>query len=377
MGYTPVSKNEYAPSKSTPIIHIVLFGLTLLTTTVAGVQWQMKDPYELTNLQYGLTYAVLLLGFLTAHEFGHYFAARFHGIDVTLPYYIPMPPQLFLFGTMGALIRIRERIPSRKALFDIGVAGPLAGFFVCLLILIYGYTHLPPIEYLYEIHPEYRVSEVISKGGMYFGDSILFSYLGDLLVPEGSFLPPMNEIYHYPFLCVGWFGLFVTALNMLPFGQLDGGHVLYALTGRFQHKLATILWWLLIAIGALGIIEILSDLLKDQYANDVVVWLQDNLQPYLLYMRSEYAWLFSMGQGWLLWAILIRFLVRIKHPEISDFEPLDFNRRIIGALAFLILVVSFPPRTIYFADVESSVKGPAGSTVATSYNITPNKLSDF
>src|SRR5262249_53972272 len=154
--------------------------------------------------------------------------------DVTLPFFIPVPPfTINPFGTMGAVIRIKSPWTSKRSLFDIGIAGPLAGLIVTIIILAVGMATLPGKEYLYTVHPDYRTMAKLPSDGFTLGSSLFFSWVRHL-APHGAFVPPMNEIYHYPFLCVGWFGLFVTALNLIPVGQLDGGHILYALVG--QHR---------------------------------------------------------------------------------------------------------------------------------------------
>lgn len=346
MGYTPVSPPPLVRRPSRLWVHIVLFVLTFGSTMLAGATWVGKDPQELTNATYGLTYALLLMSFLTAHEFGHYIAARFHGIDTSLPYFLPMP--YVPFGTFGAFIRIREQIPSRRILFDIGVAGPLAGVVVCLVILGIGFSTLPDINYLYGIHPEYRVRMVIPSSGMYFGDNLIFAGMRALFASNVSFMPPMNEIYHYPFLCVGWFGLFVTALNLLPIGQLDGGHVLYALIGRGQHVVGRIMWWTMFGVGILSLVSTIRTMYADPSPEPFVIWIQHNLFPGLDVVMNAAPWLFTIGEGWLLWALILRFLVRIPHPVVPDDTPLDRTRVIIGWIAMAVLVGSFAPRTIYF-----------------------------
>ena len=154
-----------------------------------------RDPFNLSNFHYGLTYSILILFVLSSHEFGHYFAAKIHKVTVTLPYFIPFP-FIFLnpFGTMGAVIKMRSPSRTRKALFDIGIAGPVAGFIASFFILVYGMTHLPDIYYLYSIHPEY-MSTGIPITGFSFGTTLLYKGLSLLLVHSpGVFLPPMNEI---------------------------------------------------------------------------------------------------------------------------------------------------------------------------------------
>ncbi len=284
--------------------------MTLFTVTLAGVMWLNKDPFNLENLPAGLQYSIPLLLFLSAHEFGHYFAAKYHKINCTLPYYIPWPPFLFNpFGTMGAVIKIKSIIPNKKALFDIGAAGPLAGFVVISFILLYGMLNIPSIDYLYEIHPEYRTMESIPSTGLAFGHSILTFLFANL----NSNFPPMNEIYHYPYLCVGWFGLFVTALNLIPVGQLDGGHILYALIGKRQGLVAKIFFVSIILIGATSFIPL----------------------P-----------IFSMHAGtlgWLLFARILFFIIKLDHPPVYDDSPLDHKRKSIGWFAVFIFIISFTP----------------------------------
>lgn len=348
MGYTPISASDGSRRPSRLWVHVLLFVLTFASTALAGAAWVGKDPNELTNAMYGLTYALLLMSFLTAHEFGHYIAARIHGIDTSLPYFLPMP--LIPFGTFGAFIRIRQSIPSRRVLFDIGVAGPLAGMAVCLLILGIGFMTLPDVEYLLQIHPEYRATGIIAPTGMYFGETLLFHGLKTMLVPDGAFMPPMNEIYHYPFLCVGWFGLFVTALNLLPLGQLDGGHVLYGLIGKRQHLIARTIWWVMFLLGMLSLLGTIRVMYEAPSPMPFVIWIQHTIFPSLDVVMQIAPSLFTIGEGWLLWALLIRFLVRIPHPPVTDESPLDMRRRIIGWTAMLLLILCLPPRTIYFIE---------------------------
>ena len=161
----PVNTSESTPRPLiTNLLHAGLFLVTFFTTTVAGVFWLNKDGFDLTNFLYGLPYSVSILAMLASHEFGHYFAAKYHGVKTTLPYFIPIPPFLLNpFGTMGAVIRIRSPIQTKKALFDIGIAGPIAGLVVTLIVLAYGLMTLPGKEYLYNIHPEYALNGQIPK----------------------------------------------------------------------------------------------------------------------------------------------------------------------------------------------------------------------
>ncbi len=351
MGYTRLSDETVYPTaqhRDKYWLHGLLFVLTFLSAMGAGASWLGKDISELTQWHYGFTYALLLLSFLSAHEFGHYIAARAHGVVATLPYFIPMPLIQFMpFGTFGAVIKTKSAIPSRKVLFDIAISGPIAGFVVCVVILVIGFLTLPTYEYLFSIHPEYALNNAVPTSGMYFGDTILFGLFKSVFASSASFIPPMNEMYHYPFLCVGWFGLIVTSLNMLPFGQLDGGHVLYALIEKKQHIIATVLWRVIVVLIIGAMVSIVHDLLLEPSANSIIVWMQNTIDPTLSSMIDAAPWLFNYFTGWLPWALLVRFMIGIKHPVIEDQQPLDNTRKIIGWFGFVILVLSFAPRLIY------------------------------
>ncbi len=301
----------------TYLLHTGLFILTFITVTIAGVQWLNKNPFELLNFADGLPYSLSLLAIISAHEFGHYFAAKAHNIKTTLPFYIPAPSFLINpFGTMGAVIRVREPLRTRKALFDIGIAGPVAGLVVTLPILIYGFATLPPKEFLHTLHPEYATLEALPTQGMTFGTSIFFWLMKEWFSYQ-PFIPPMNEIYHYPFLCAGWFGLFMTALNLLPIGQLDGGHILYALIGKAQRHVAYIFFLLLVLTGFASV-------------------------------YSLFIWKVQLGSiGWLLWAVVLYFIIKIEHPVISDEEPLSPGRKYLGWIILIFFLLTFPPIPFY------------------------------
>jgi len=314
---SPIAIKEKKPNI---LLHILLFIATFITVTMGGVLWAGADPYEITNFTKGITFSCLILAILTAHEFGHYFAARYHKVKVTLPFYIPFP-FLFLnpFGTLGAVIRMRSMTSTRKSLFDIGVAGPIAGWIIAVIILIIGFLTLPPMDYLYNIHPEYAYSGIKVEGET-FGYSLMFKLFEMLLVSGKSFMPPMNEMYHYPFLCAGWFGMLITALNMIPAGQLDGGHISYTMFGG---KKASIIGH--IAVGILFVFGVLG----------LLPFLEINV---------------NIGSlNWIIWALLITFVIKIKHPPTVDYdpEPLSPVRMAIGWFTFLILILSFIPVPIY------------------------------
>jgi len=302
------------------ILHISLFVVTFITTVLAGIEWTTGKigPYQLSDLAYGLPYSLSILFILGVHEFGHFFAAVYHKVKATLPFFIPFPPisGFFNFGTMGAVIKTKEPIPNNKAMFDIGAAGPISGFIACLIVLIYGFTHLPPAEYILQIHPDYYSPEYGKNAiGLAFGDTLLFSMLKFSFTNASQFVPPMSEVYHYPYLCVGWFGLFVTSMNLIPVGQLDGGHVIYSMFGEKKHEtIASIAMILLVILGVLGILES------------------------FLNISITIGW-----SGWLFWSLILFFFIKIKHPPVNQFEELDWKRKILGYIAIIIFILSFSP----------------------------------
>lgn len=342
--------NRWVPPTAREIVtHVVLVAATFATCLMAGAQWNGVNPQEVGNWGAGLTYAILTMTFLLSHEYGHYVAAYRHRLPSSLPFVIPVPPSIMPFGTFGAVIRTRTPMMSKNQLFDIGVAGPIAGFVVCIAILCVGFATLPSIDYLYSIHPELRSTGLTDKG-LTFGDTILFSLFRSTF--EGSaFVPPMNEIYHYPFLCVGWFGMFVTALNLLPFGQLDGGHVLYALIGKRQHTIGRIVWWTMFVFAVLWLVGLVYGLLTVDFNpasySPWVLWLRNLVDPALGDVISSAPWLFSLGEVWTLWLIMVRLFIKIEHPIIDDDTPLSRGRMIIGWCAMLILLLSIAPKAIF------------------------------
>lgn len=316
------------------ILNLVLFLLTLLTATLAGVQWAGKDPLEPDNFKFGIEYSLAILFVLACHEFGHFFAARRHRVSTTLPFFIPFPPLPFLlnFGTLGAVIRTRSIVPSRKAMFDIGVAGPLAGFVACLFVIIYGLVTLPGPEYILSIHPQYDFSlnAVPNNQGLplQFGQTIMFSSLLHLLTdPTQQFVPPMTEIYHYPYLCVGWFGLFVTAMNLIPIGQFDGGHIIYTMFGGKQKLIARISFFSLVLLGLPSIL--------DSLLHSLLSFFQETSGGQLIPL-ANLSW-----SGWFLWAMISYFVVKLDHPPIQDETPLDPTRMKIGWLSMIIFLLCF------------------------------------
>ncbi len=302
------------------IVHILLFLLTFITTVIAGVEWTTgkMGPYEFSFLVHGLPYALSILSILGIHEFGHYFAAKLHQVKSTLPFFIPIPPipGMLNFGTMGAVIKTKSGLKNNIQMFDIGISGPIAGFVASVLIILYGFYNLPGIEYLLNIHPDYFSPEYEHSGiKLEFGDNLLFIILRVIFSEPNKFIPPMSEIYHYPYLCTGWFGLLVTAMNLVPVGQLDGGHIIYSMFGGKKHEtIAGISLAILILLGVLGIIQSFIPL------------------------GVNIGW-----SGWLFWALILFFIIKMKHPEVNDFKELDVKRKLIGYISFIIFILSFTP----------------------------------
>jgi membrane-associated protease RseP (regulator of RpoE activity) len=262
-----------------------LFLLTVASVFLTG--YLTNGPWG------GLELAVGMLSILVAHEMGHYVACRVYGVDATLPFFIPAPI-VSLVGTLGAFIRIRSPIPNRRALFDIGIAGPLAGFVVCLPVLFLGIL-------------ESRVLPADPSYGIALGEPLLFSWMARALWGP---IPDSLTLALGPLGLAAWFGLFVTALNLIPIGQLDGGHITYALLGRHA-------WWI----------------------SRVGVW----VCVALVYF----------GPNWLVWAILVRVL-GWRHPRTDDDRvPLGRVRVGLGILALLIFVVCFTPNPIVWSWTEA------------------------
>ena len=271
-----------------PRIHLVLFFLTVFTTLLAGALMEgakvLENPLELLK---GIPFSFTLMFILGTHEFGHYYYAQKHKVDATLPYFIPAPPFLFLIGTFGAFIKIKSPIYRKDALLQIGAAGPIAGFVIAVPALIIGLL----------------LSDVVEKsniqGALILGDSILMKILTWITHPK---LMDTQDIMLHPIAFAGWIGLLVTMLNLLHIGQLDGGHVAYAMLGKKQRLIGQIAFIFLIPLSFLSI-------------------------------------------NWLIWGLLLLILMRsVKHPPIQDIHiPLSDTDKRIGYICLLIFIVCFIP----------------------------------
>lgn len=373
-------------------LHAALFLATLASTIYAGAElagrWLLYSQPEgwVTAAADGLRYSLSLLFFLTVHEFGHYFAARVHSVRVTLPYYIPSPFFFIPFniGTFGAVIRIRDQVPTSRKLFDIGVAGPIAGFIAALVVLLYGLMTLPDAGYYLDLPGHNQLKDLIYRGEplpaqsptefpvVYIGTTPLF-WLLSTLFPQ---MPPLYELYHFPILFAGWLGLFFTALNLLPVGQLDGGHILYALVGRVWHgRLARAFVLLLLLSAGIGFVTEMGTTL-DSYMRygGLLTWIILSAVLYFFVNRifdrdlrlvvTALALLVLVivsavrvgtpitdfgYSGWFFWCALIVLFIKVDHPPVLYHEPLTRGRRWLGILSFVIFALCFSVRPIYVA----------------------------
>jgi membrane-associated protease RseP (regulator of RpoE activity) len=313
---SPASERYYIPpvpvvrrQRDRPWKHVLLLLLTLVTTTmVGGTHYASfylnfsQTPLSLSSLEFylnGLWYSLSILAILGCHELGHYYACRYYGVDASIPYFLPAP--LPLTGTLGAFIRIRQPIPGKRELFDIGIAGPIAGFLVAVPVLFAGMT----MSRVTALPPD-------TSGFVELGEPLLFKAVAWLIwgtPPEGY------SINMHPMAFAAWFGLLATALNLFPIGQLDGGHISYAVLGRKSTMvtLATVLC----LIG-----------------------------------------LTFMSTSWLVWTVLTVVMLLTfgpRHPRTVDEEvPLDATRLWLAVFAAVMFVLCFTPTPIQPLDLVGS-----------------------
>lgn len=319
-----VTEGRASSKPANPWVNLVMFVITffsvLFTGAIAVYQPKPTDGFmdvvfgALTDLRSGLPFALSLMAILLAHEFGHYFVGRIHKAPVTLPYFIPLPAPISPFGTMGAVIQMKASPRDRRSLLDIGIAGPLAGFIVSVPILIYGLS-LSTVSAL---------NQVPGAGIQMEGNSILYLFLKwsvfqQVLPAPASFgnLPPFVYwiIYFFtgkpfpwggvdvmidPIAFAGWAGLLVTALNLLPVGQLDGGHILYALFGPRVKKLFPFIIGITVLLG--------------------------------------FAW-----PGWWLWTALLFLVGRMYDEPLDQITTLDPRRKVLGVLGLILFILVFTP----------------------------------
>jgi membrane-associated protease RseP (regulator of RpoE activity) len=320
VGYTPLLRREderdeiaalphvFAPATPSAWLNIVLLVLTLISVLFTGAAYGVDSltlPNLIGNLGTGLRYTLALIGILGTHEMGHYLMARRHGVQTTLPYFIPMP--FSILGTLGAVIAMREPAPNRRVQFDIGIAGPLAGLVVAVPVVIVGLLS----------------SQVGTPTGysLLEGNSIFYYLLKFVIF--GEFLPnATHDVMLNAVAFAGWAGLLVTALNLLPVGQLDGGHVMYGLFGDKARLARWPVVGLLVVLAAAGSLGL------------------------------PFGW-----EGWGLWAVLILFLLRSHAPVLDEITPLDPARKLLGVALLIIFVLLFVPAPLTIVN-PAGVGGP-------------------
>jgi membrane-associated protease RseP (regulator of RpoE activity) len=283
-----------------PLIHIVLFVVTFITTAMAGAFQLGADPLtDPASIRAGFPFAATLLSILLVHEFGHYTLSKVHGVRATLPYFIPAPP--VFIGTFGAFIRMKSPPSTRRALFDVGAAGPWAGLVLAIPAVIVG-LHMSQVQ----------PAGLEQGGSLVLGDSLLFKLLTWLTL--GATGDDVTILLH-PIALAGWLGLFVTFLNLLPVGQLDGGHVTYAMFGRWHRWISRLFLGVIAFLGLRG-------------------W-----------------------DGWFVWIVLLLF-IGLDHPPTRDVvTPLDSRRRLAAWLTVAAFIVTFIPEPISIAEPSPVFQG--------------------
>lgn len=323
---SPASRRAPRPTARQWALHAGLFLVTAITTTISGIAWLVGDKMDLGSgsapgttgladsilripwyyasgvgaivwqalthpafLAVGIKFSASLLAILTAHEFGHYLFCRYYGVDATLPFFIPQPPGL-LPGTFGAFIRMKSPVPSRRALFDIGLAGPIAGFIVIIPIAFAGvltlhHVNIPPGE----------------TAGLTFNDPLLFRLIAR------AFKIDLDNSAANSFYLAAWVGLLVTSLNLMPVGQLDGGHGTFAAFGKLAHH-----WIGRIAFGTMAVISVLG-------------------------------WFWRGSPSGFLYVVLLAVMLRVRHPQPERMEPLGPMRVAIGIITLIVFALCFLP----------------------------------
>jgi membrane-associated protease RseP (regulator of RpoE activity) len=291
-----------------PAVACILLAISVVTTTAIGARfmqnfldgmppvvhdsdlwpwpWLLAHPAMFLT---GFSFSGALLGVLLTHEFGHYFACRSHRIRATLPWVIPAPT---LSGTVGAVIRIRSRIPNREALLDVGIYGPLAGYVASAIAVAVGFA-------LSFTAPANAPAAIVR-----FGEPLTIRLIHDILQRWNPSIPSFDHIAPHPILIAGWIGLFITSLNLIPAGQLDGGHILYSVSPRLHHYVTRLL-------------------------------------PYVLFLAGVRFWV-----GWLLWGAFL-MLPSMRHPKVPIEPRLKLGRLVLAGIGALIFALTFTPTPFY------------------------------
>ena len=284
------SRDEYVTvenkvKRKIPYLNIILFLATIFTTLVAGALIENAPLLQdISTIKKGIPFSFTLISILGFHELGHFAVSRLHGVDATLPYFIPAPPPFFFIGTFGAFIKVKSPIYDKRALLDIGAAGPIAGFLIAVPAVIWGL----------------QISEITAAApgeGIVLGNSILLWAIERIVMGN---IPPGYSVALSSVAFAGFIGLLVTAFNLMPIGQLDGGHIAYALFGRKQEIVAKVF--------------------------------------FIVLLGMSFLW-----PGWLVWAALV-YAMKLRHPPTADdILHIDKRRKIIGYICMVIFVLCFTP----------------------------------
>jgi membrane-associated protease RseP (regulator of RpoE activity) len=278
-----------SPTNRQYIISAILFFLTFLSTTFSQISiYKEKDLYSIFIS--GLYFSIPLMGILLLHELGHFFVARYYKVYTSPPYFIPFP-FLSIIGTLGAIIIMKDKVKNRKALIDIGFAGPIMSFLVSIPFFIIGLVLSEVVQL------SSHQTLVYNKTYIVFGDSLLTYLLSNIFLP---YVGNNHIIEVHPFALAGWVGLFITGLNLIPVGQLDGGHISYALFGRRYNIISILFSFIFIVMG--------------------------------------FFWI-----GWFIWGFLMLFVLKPVHPYVVFREKLDIKHKIVGVLAWIIFLLTFVP----------------------------------
>ena len=283
------SSSEPAPGTGSVVGSLLLFPWYYLSG-FAALAWQALTHPAL--LMPGIKFSASLLAILTAHESGHYLFCRYYGVDATLPFFIPQPPGL-IPGTFGAFIKMKSPVPSRRALFDIGLAGPLAGFVVIIPIAFAGVLTLHQVPLI--------PGETSVGGGIIFNDPLLFRLIAR------AFRIDLDNSAVNPFYLAAWVGALVTALNLMPVGQLDGGHGTFSVFGKLAHH-----WIGRIAFVTMAAISVLG-------------------------------WLWHGSPSGFVYVVLLAVMLRVGHPQPEQMEPLGAARLAIGIITLIVFALCFLP----------------------------------
>jgi len=293
-------------------IHVVLFVITLATTFLAGF-------FQGGSISSGLSFSAALLFILGTHEMGHYIYGKKYGVEITPPYFIPAPPLISPIGTFGAFIKIKSPISTKRALFDIGIAGPLAGILAAIPVIVIGIKLSTIIQ----------TTDNSIEHGLTLGSPLIFSFIADSIVGK---IPEGYDLLLHPVAFAGWIGLFVTALNLIPAGQLDGGHITYAIFSNKWHRRASILIIFVLLVFGIG-------------TQPIAQYFQSYFDGTTLSSYKDLV-IFEGWGGWVMWAALLTFLGTKHPPTLYDEIQLDSRRKFLSLVALLVFIGCFTPMPI-------------------------------